>query len=74
MVQIASLRDLRIKAGYLTQEKAAEVLCIARNTLSRWETGARTPSLKDVTSLAQIYGVTADEIIKALEGIPAKKT
>lgn len=51
----ARLRELRQAAG-LTQKEAAERLDLPQQTLSRWETGERVPSLRQYPAIAKIYG------------------
>lgn len=50
------LRDWRIAAGF-TQTKVAEEIGIRQTTLSKWEVGARQPSVDDVAALARLYRV-----------------
>lgn len=56
-------KELRIKAGFSTLEEAAAKLGIGVNTLSRWETGKRNPSLEYVKRLAALYNVTPNELL-----------
>ena len=53
------LRDLRNSQG-LTVEEVAEKLCSATK-ISRAETGARRPSLRDVRDLCALYNVSPEE-------------
>jgi transcriptional regulator with XRE-family HTH domain len=53
------IRELR--RGYnsgegLSQEKLAEEVDVAPNTISRWETGAYHPDLMDLEKLARFFG------------------
>jgi transcriptional regulator with XRE-family HTH domain len=54
------LRDLRNQHGLTVEEVAEKLLCSATK-ISRLETGARRPSLRDVRDLCSLYDV-ADEI------------
>ena len=56
------IASLRKDAGY-TQQDVAEKLNISDRTLSSWETGRTEPDLSSLTALAELYGVTADEIL-----------
>lgn len=38
---------------------------IKRNTLSNWENGVSEPSIADLITLAQFFGVTVDEMIQS---------
>lgn len=51
----ARLRELRQAAG-LTQKEAAERLGFPQAVISRWETGERSPTLKQLPAIAKIYG------------------
>jgi transcriptional regulator with XRE-family HTH domain len=51
------LRQLRHDLGLTVEEVAGELLCSATK-ISRIETGARRPSLRDVRDLCRIYHVT----------------
>lgn len=55
----SKLRQLR-KAKKLTQEEVAEKVDITRSTISNYEIGRRTPHLKDLQKLAQVFGVGLD--------------
>lgn len=64
------LRDLRGRHG-LTVEQVAEQLLCSATKVSRLETGARRPSLRDVRDLCQLYGVdeaTANELMSLARG------
>ena len=50
------LRNARKAAG-LTQEAAARMANLERNTVARYENGHRTPTLRGVKALAGVYGV-----------------
>lgn len=59
----AFLATLRKARGY-TQIEVADKLGISNRTLSAWETYKAYPDLLSVPALADIYGVTADEILR----------
>lgn len=64
------LRDLRGRHD-LTVEQVAEQLLCSATKVSRLETGARRPSLRDVRDLCQLYGVdeaTANELMSLARG------
>lgn len=56
-------RALREQAG-LTQAELAEALGVRRSTISRWETGDRTPRGQDAVG----YVALLDEIAAHLDG------
>ena len=57
-----NLRRLR-KTNRLTQEQLAKKLNITRQTLSNYETGKRLPDIYGLITVADIFGVSFDEII-----------
>ena len=42
----------------ISQEELAKALEVAPNTISRWETAAYKPELKDLDALARFFGVS----------------
>lgn len=56
------LATLRKAHGY-TQQQVADELGISNRTLSAWEQGRAYPDILTLPALAELYGVTADEII-----------
>ena len=69
---------LRKLNGY-SQEQVAEKIGISRQAYAKWETGATIPDVDKAASLAQVYGVTLDGLLKTetLDGVgivpPAQK-
>ena len=64
------LRQLRQEHGYTVEEVAEKLLCSATK-ISRLETGARRPSLRDVRDLCGLYNVSAtttDEFMELARG------
>ncbi len=57
------LQLLRKQNGY-SQERLADRLGIARQTLSKWENGQAVPELGNLISLSNLYGITIDRIVK----------
>ncbi len=57
------LQLLRKQSGY-SQEQLADKIGIARQTISKWETGQAVPELKCLILLSDLYGVTIDRIVK----------
>lgn len=56
-----SIQELRKRAGY-TQKELAKRLNIAPNTLSQYETGKNRLDVNVAKQLAEIFGVSLDEI------------
>ena len=69
----AYLADLRRARG-LTQQEAADQLGVSNKTVSKWENGAGLPDITVLPALAELYGVTADDILagETLRGRPAE--
>lgn len=46
----------------LTQQQLADKLNVSHHTISKWECGNNTPSVEDLKRLAQLFGLTLDEL------------
>ena len=55
------ISQYRFKAG-LTQEQLAEKLGIGAQSVSKWETGVAMPDITSLPLLAEIFGVTIDDL------------
>ena len=62
---IAALR----KANGMTQQDVADRLNVSNKAVSRWERGECAPDLYAIPALAEMFGVTCDELLKG-ERIP----
>ncbi len=62
----------RRKAKGMTQQEVADLLGISNKTLSSWESGRSYPDILMLPALAELYGVTADEILRG-ERLPHEK-
>lgn len=56
------LAALRKERG-MTQQQVAEVLNLSNKTISKWESGAGLPDITVLPVLAELYSVTADELL-----------
>ena len=56
------LAALRKDAG-LTQQETADRLGVSNKTISKWESGGGFPDIAILPALAELYGVTADDIL-----------
>ena len=63
-----NLRALRNGKG-LTQEQAAELLDVSKQSVSRWETGITWPDISFLPRLASFYGVSVDALLGADEPV-----
>lgn len=57
------LLKLRKEKGY-SQEELANELNVSRQTISKWETGESNPDFDKIEPLCNLYGITADELIR----------
>ncbi|WP_034452729.1 helix-turn-helix domain-containing protein [Butyrivibrio sp. AE2032] len=57
-----NLMELR-KLNNLSQEEIAEKIGVSRQTLSKYETGDSLPDIERCKQLADIFGVTMDDLI-----------
>lgn len=57
------LATLRKANGY-TQQEVAEKLDVSNRTLSSWETDRTAPDILILPAIADLYGVTVDEILR----------
>ena len=67
---IAALR----KANGMTQKDLAERLNVSDKTVSRWERDDGTPDLAAIPAIAEIFGVTCDELLRGERKSPAERT
>ena len=63
---LAALR----KANGLTQKQLAEKLNVSDKAVSRWERDECAPDLSLIPVLAELYGVTSDEILRGQRAAP----
>lgn len=55
------IMELRKKKG-VSQEELAEIIGVARQTISKWELGETSPDLKQSKELSKIFNVSLDEL------------
>ena len=53
---------LRAAAG-MSQEELAAKLEVSRQSVSKWETGASVPDVEKLVKMAELFGVTLDELV-----------
>lgn len=51
----------------MTQEFVAETIGVSRQAVSKWERGDSDPSTSNLLSLAKLYGISVEEILKEVE-------
>jgi DNA-binding XRE family transcriptional regulator len=57
------INSARNEAG-LTQEQAADALCVSRQTVSNWENGKTYPDIISAIKMSDLYSVSLDHILK----------
>lgn len=57
-----NLKQLRKKHGY-TQQELANILKVAKTTVSTWERGAAKPRMDVARQLSNLYGVTLGQLV-----------
>lgn len=57
------IRTLR-KENKISQEELAEKLCVSRQSVSLWENGQTMPSIENIVSIASIFNVSTDVLLK----------
>ena len=63
MVSLPSdnIKRLRMIKG-ITQKQLASILGVSSKTVSKWETGLGQPEINQIAPLAQVFGVSIDEL------------
>lgn len=57
------IKNARTENGF-TQEKAAEELCVSRQTISNWENGKSLPDILSILKMSDLYHISLDELLK----------
>lgn len=63
MTLAEKLLSLRTEKG-LSQEDLAELMGVSRQSVSKWETDQSVPDLDRIIKLADLFGVTVDELVR----------
>jgi len=71
MKQVRELSGCR-KRSNLSQEAVAEKLGVSRQTLSRWERGETEIPAQYLPKLAELYGVSINELLEEIYGVTDK--
>ena len=62
------------KANGMTQKELAEKLNVSDKSVSRWERDDGAPDLATIPVIAEIFGVTCDELLRGERKSPAQRT
>lgn len=68
-----NFQRLRKQAG-LSQEDVAQKLFISRQSVSKWENGGAEPGIEHLIALADLYGVTVDELVGNVRHKPEEES
>ena len=60
------LKDHRMRCS-MTQEFVAEALGVSRQAVSKWENGTADPSTSNLLKLAKLYGISPEDLIRAVQ-------
>lgn len=74
MITGEKLKALRTAKG-LSQEKVAEKIGVSRQAVTKWENNQSAPSTENLIALAEVYGVSLDELVLSgtQDTLPDKK-
>ena len=61
-----TLKKLRQETG-INQNQLAEQLHVTRQAISNWETGKTQPDIETLTQIAEIFGVSVEQLIYGLD-------
>lgn len=61
------------KANGMTQKELGEKLFVSDKTVSRWECDECTPELSLIPSIAEIFGITTDELLRGERNKPDRE-
>lgn len=53
------------KAKGLSQEAAANILGVTRQTVSKWETDQSTPDFDKIIPICDLYGISSEELLRS---------
>ena len=62
VVNINKIKEFRLNKG-LSQVELGDILGLAKNTISQYETGERTPSIWIFKKMADYFKCTIDDLI-----------
>lgn len=65
------LIELRKDNG-MSQEELAQRIGLSRQAVSKWERAESSPDIGNLVALAEIYGLTIDDIVKGTSTVPSE--
>ena len=70
-ISFTNLKMYRVKAG-MTQEDIAEKLGVSRQAVAKWERGESMPDIGSCITLADIFGITVDMLVRNMQTLESK--
>ena len=61
-------------AEKMSQEQLAEMLCVSRQSVSKWESDKSLPEITTVLELSKIFGITTDDLLHNETPLPPTYT
>lgn len=58
------LKENRLRCK-MTQEFVSETLGVSRQAVSKWENGTSDPSTSNLIAIAELYGVSSEELLRS---------
>lgn len=65
------LMELRKERGW-SQEELGNMICVSRQTVSKWELGQTTPEMNKLIELSSLFQITVDELVGKETGYQEK--
>ena len=62
------------KANGMTQQELADKLLVSDKTVSKWERDERMPDISLLPVMAEIFGITTDELLRGERNNPERET
>lgn len=56
-----------LRASFGTQDEIAKLLGVSQQSVAKWESGKSYPRSKTIRNLSLLFGVSADEILTAID-------
>lgn len=69
----ATIAELRKQKG-MTQAELADIMGVTDKAVSKWERDISCPDIASVPRLAEVFGVSADELLRVKTGEKPKNT
>lgn len=57
----------RLRTSFGTQDEIAKLLGVSQQSVAKWESGKSYPRTKTIRNLSLLFGVSADEILTAID-------